>query len=141
MVKEIIDIYTDGSNYADISASWAFIALKDGKELYKESGVLNGEICSIRNIGAELTAIQKAVEWAKNNNYKINIYYDLEGAKLWATGAWRRKNQWTVAYHKYINENRGTINSWKKVKGHSGVEWNERVDELAGETLKSNKIN
>lgn len=138
-VLEIVDCFTDSSSHQGKLTSWAFIAVNKNNEIIKESaGVLKGEICKLYQIGGELTSVCKAITWAKKNNYKINVNYDLEGAKFWADGSWGCKNEWTRKYKKFIDKNKETINSWVKVTAHSGNKYNEMVDKLAGRTLKDN---
>ncbi len=143
--QKIIDCYTDSSSHQNQLTSWAFIAVDNEKSIIRKdpiikesAGILKGEICKLSQIGGELTSICKAITWAKKNNYKINVFFDLEGALLWANGSWRCKNEWTRKYKKFVDKNKGVINSWVKVTAHSGNKYNEMVDKLAGRILKDN---
>lgn len=137
-IVPIIDVFVDGASHQDKKTVWAFIAVRgDKKIIHQVSGVLRGDICKMFQVGGELKAVMKAVEWAKENNYKININYDLEGTRFWMDGSWRCKNKWTQEYKKFVNENHEVINSWVKVTAHSGNHYHEMTDKLAGETLNS----
>lgn len=130
-------LYTDGSCDKDRMSAWAFIAVnEETKEvIFKDSGVLKGEICSTWNIGAEITAVVKGVEWAKSNNYKVLIFHDLEGIEKWSTGKWKAKNKFTKEFQTFTSKNRETILGYKWTKAHAGEKFNEMVDGLVGETL------
>lgn len=130
-----IKVYTDGSNKLDQVSSWAFIAVQDDKIIHQDSGILTGEICQLRNIAGELKAAVEAIKWAKVNNYKIEIWHDLEGIERWGTGKWKCNNKWTMGYKKYCQENLETILAFRWVKGHIGEKYNEIVDELAGDAI------
>ena len=138
-MNNIIFCYTDGSNFLDQISSWAFIAVQDDKIIHQDSGVLIGDICSIRNIGGEIKAAVMAINWAKTNNYKIEIFHDLEGIAFWALGKWKRNNKWTVGYKEYYDKNKEFVAGFTWVKGHSDSKWNDAVDKLAGKTLKDYK--
>ncbi len=131
-------LYTDGSCDKDRMSAWAFIAVNpETKEvIFKDSGILTGEICSTWNIGAEITAVVKGVEWARSNNYKVTILHDLEGIERWATGKWRAKNKFTKEFQLFAAKNRDVILGFKWTKAHVGEKFNEMTDELAGMTLR-----
>ena len=130
MSEQILDVYTDGS-FNGQNASWAFVVVKDDKPIFQQKGVLSGDINSMWQIGGEIKAAEFAVQWAKDNNTKININHDYTGVSLWATGVWRAKNPHTKAYQAFMQENSNYINSYKKVKAHGTDVWNNFVDELA----------
>ena len=134
---KVYDAFVDGSSHQDKEAAWAFIVVENDKVIHQNSGKLRGKICSLFQIGAELTSIINAVKWAKENNCKINLTYDLDGALFWGNGSWKCKNEWTKKYFKFINNNRESINSWVKVVAHSGNKYNNLVDKLVNNTLNS----
>ena len=76
-----------------------------------------------------MAAVEKAIELGIK---ELSIYYDYMGIEMWATGAWKRNKEGTIAYHEYMNSVRDKIQiNFIKVKGHSGVEGNEEADILA----------
>lgn len=132
--------FTDGSNDLDKKASWAVIIVQNGAVIDQKSGVLTGEICSLRNIAGELKAIMEAVVWAKQNNVTITVCHDLESAERWANGKWKTNNKWTRSYKKFIDDNRQYIVVFQKILAHSGNTFNEMADKLAAKTLKEKTI-
>ena len=130
-------IYTDGSNFLDKKASWAIIVVQSDKVIDQKSGVLTGEICSLRNIAGELKAAVEAIDWARKNNVTVTVCHDLEAISRWGNGEWKTNNKWTRSYKKFVDSNRQFIAGFYKILAHSGVKWNEMADELAGKTLKN----
>lgn len=143
-------IYTDGScrnnGKEGAQAAWAFSAVdENNKEVFFNSGAIaNGT----NNIG-EMTAIVRAMEWAKENNFKdITIITDsaycLNGITEWIIN-WKKFDWYRDAKRtkviknlelwKDIDHYNNVLSiTWEKVKGHSGDKWNERADQLAQST-------
>lgn len=108
--------------------------LFDGQDKYILSGSGDdAEMATMRNVAGEILGSMAAVEKAIELGIKeLSIYYDYMGIEMWATGAWKRNKEGTVAYHEYMNSVRDKIQiNFIKVKGHSGVEGNEEADILA----------
>ena len=93
----------------------------------------DAEMATMRNVAGEILGSMAAVEKAIELGIKeLSIYYDYMGIEMWATGAWKRNKEGTIAYHEYMNSVRDKIQiNFIKVKGHSGVEGNEEADILA----------
>lgn len=108
--------------------------LFDGQDKYILSGSGDdAEMATMRNVAGEILGSMAAVEKAIELGIKeLSIYYDYMGIEMWATGAWKRNKEGTIAYHEYMNSVRDKIQiNFIKVKGHSGVEGNEEADILA----------
>ena len=105
----------------------AYVVLKDGELIHEAK---YGRIGTSNN-RMELLAIISAVNWIPANS-SVTIYSDSKYAINVLSGRWRAKTN-TDLVHLY-----DTIASRLKeirfewVKGHSGIEWNEYVDGLAG---------
>ena len=127
-------IYVDGSyNMIKNLGGYGLIITKDDKILYEEQKTLTGAGLSMRNIYGEIVGACRAVELAhKYNIDKITIAYDYEGIEKWATGQWKRKNDYTKKYHEYMKTMRKIIDiNFLKIKAHSKNTFNDKADELA----------
>ena len=91
------------------------------------------QMASMRNVAGEVFGSMAAVEKALELGLKdLTIYYDYMGIEMWATGAWKRNKQGTIAYYDFMQSVKDQISlHFVKVKGHSGVEGNEEADRLA----------
>lgn len=128
-------IYVDGSYIHSRCkrAGWAWLAVRDGKVIGRESGVTDRDALS-RNIDGELEAAIRAMEWAHHHGHKAVIHHDYSGIAMWASGAWKVKAEVSRDYVERIRELKGAV-TFKKVAGHSGDLYNDMVDKLAGEAI------
>lgn len=125
-----LHVYVDGSN-KDGQYSWAFAVYQHGKEIHADYGVgEDADMASMNNVAGEISGASKAVEWAVETDQQIVIYHDFQGIASWVTREWRAKNRFTQAYGAFMREHLKHF-TLVKVKGHVGVEGNERADELA----------
>ncbi len=134
--KNVAIAYVDGSynNDTGIYGCGAIIEYKDQVERLSKSNSLK-EFKSMRNVAGELLGTVMAIKAAiKMGAPEIVIHYDYQGIEEWAEGGWAANKEGTIAYKNFINEVRekNLIRiSFVKVKAHSGVELNEKVDILA----------
>lgn len=147
--NKILEIYTDGSSLGNPGpGGWGVIAVNDNK-IIKEIG--GGEKMTTNNKMELEGAIQALRYLVKSDFTRCEIHVDsnyvLNGVTSWIHG-WE-KNGWKTANKKPVlnqelwkelvsldRELKGRI-YWNKVKGHSGHEYNDRVDEIA--TTNANK--
>ena len=138
--SSLLTIYVDGS-YKDSykNYSYGLVAVLNDEVVYEENGVgdKSGEAVALRNISGEVMGAMKAVLYATENGYsEINLCYDYQGIECWALGTWNRNVTMTKDYHKFMTEKLQKIKiNFIKIKGHSGVKFNERADELAKQAL------
>lgn len=136
-----ISIYTDGSykeNYGVPSITYAYVILKDGELIEKESDYLDRNdfknYYSQRNVFGEIMAVLEGVFHCIRKGYHdVTIYHDYRGVACWINGEWRAKNELTQFYVQQFNElskDDVTI-KFVHVKAHTGDRFNEMVDELA----------
>ena len=67
--------------------------------------------------------------------HNLHLYYDYQGIESWATGEWKRNKPGTIRYKEFYDHLQKVKVYFHKVKGHSGVELNEAVDQLAKAAL------
>ena len=141
----MINIYTDGACSGNPGkGGWGVLILDNNKEI-----LLNGGDQLTTNNKMELTAAIKALEYFKIKKDLI-IYTDSkyvkDGIESWIIN-WK-KNGWKTSTKKIVKNKElwmqldNLINkhkvTWKWVKGHAGLEFNEKADELARKYIESN---
>lgn len=130
-----VTIYVDGSFDADTGVyGYGFVAIfKDGtiKEFYGANN--DADTARIRNVAGEMLGAMFAVKYAKNKKCKsVKICHDYIGIERWAKGYWKTKNKFTAGYADYMKRHGKEIDIlFEKVDAHTGVEFNERADQLA----------
>jgi ribonuclease HI len=124
-------IYTDGACSGNPGpGSWAAV-------IYGETTIeISGHSDKTTNNTMELTAILKAVDAIENA--EVTIYTDSQAAIGWITGSWKAKKPHIA---NLVSQIRQTCESKKitmrleYVRGHSGVQGNERANTLAQEAI------
>ncbi|MBF0620900.1 MAG: ribonuclease HI [Magnetococcales bacterium] len=144
--SKIVEIYTDGACSGNPGpGGWgAFLRYGDAEKN------LSGYAPETTNNRMELLAAIRALECLKRpcpiTLYTDSIYVK-DGITRWIHG-WKKRN-WKKADKKPVvnsdlwksldNEAARHKIDWRWVKGHSGNEGNERVDQLAREAITSGK--
>ena len=127
MSDKEINIYTDGAcsgNPGPCGIGVVYDANGRRKELSEFLGQGTNNI-------AELTAILRAAEAVENPDFAVNIYTDSQYAIGVLSKGWKAKaNQELVALTKQALSRLSKV-QLHYVRGHAGVELNERADELA----------
>lgn len=90
-------------------------------------------------IAGEVFGALHAIQWAIQNGYKrIIIHYDYIGIEKWALGEWKTNKPVSQDYVESYQKLASKIEVvFVKVKAHSGVEFNELVDQLAKDAFKN----
>ncbi len=90
-------------------------------------------------IAGEVFGALHAIQWAIQNGYKrIIIHYDYIGIEKWALGEWKTNKPVSQDYVDCYQKIASKIEVvFVKVKAHSGVEFNELVDQLAKDAFKN----
>ena len=133
--KNTIIIYTDGASSgnpgpAGIGAVLVFNEQK--KEISEFIGTATNNI-------AELKAIEKALEKLKRRDLPVRLFTDSTYCEGLLSKGWKPKKNLNL-----INRIKNLIHEFKdfkiiKVKGHAGIELNERADILATSAIKQQK--
>ena len=141
----MINIYTDGACSGNPGkGGWGVVILDNKKEI-----LLNGGDHHTTNNKMELTAAIRALEYFETKKDLIihtDSKYVKDGIESWIIN-WQ-KNGWKTSTKKIVKNKElwmqldNLINkhnvTWKWIKGHSGLEFNEKADELARKYIESN---
>lgn len=130
--------YVDGSyNIHTKEYSYGAVLVYMGQESeYSEKGE-DASLADMRNVAGEILGAQKMMAaCVKLGVRELDLYYDYEGIEKWCTGVWQAKKPGTMAYRDYYNSIKDKLRvNFHKVAAHTGVELNERVDQLAKRAL------
>lgn len=137
-VPEGLRVFVDGSFSPDFPYSgWAFVVTENDREIARGSGLTAFEAES-RNIDGEVMASYQAMRWLDANDRTGVICHDYEGIARWAKGEWQAKSgiakRYVAAVKPYLHRV-----SFEKVAAHTGVKWNELVDQLAKDAIAKGK--
>lgn len=133
-----INAFVDGSY--DVSTgrySGAAVILLGDNDIVELSKACKDDSSKLRNVAGELLGAELAIEYCKEHGIsKLAIHHDYKGVGAWADDAWKAKLPETKAYRNYVFDSREVLDiKFIKVKGHSGNEYNNRADYLAGKAL------
>ena len=129
--------YVDGS-FLDNRVAYGAVVLLEEQMLIEFSGIVSDpNYQHARQVAGELMAVGKVIQWCVANSVtEVSIFYDYEGIEHWVTGKWKAKQILTQRYRDFVVKSNVKIN-WIKVAAHTGVYWNEYVDSLAKNAIKS----
>lgn len=130
-----VEIYVDGS-FEHGKVGYGVVILRDGQVIQELSGQAQTDI-EHRQVGGEITAVMRALEWCVANQIEeVTIYYDYSGLEAWATRKWKANLPLTQQYARFMANCPVKI-TWRKVASHTGVQWNERADQLANAATRT----
>ena len=119
--------YADGACSGTPGPAGLGVLFVDGRDTIELSEYLG----SATNNIAELTAILRAIEFGANKSGKMLIYTDSQYSIGVLTKDWKAKaNTELVAKLRKAIKERGDV-ELRYVKGHAGIDGNEKADELA----------
>ena len=129
---DVVTIYTDGASAGNPGPSGIGVVLRFGKhekEISKYIGIATNNM-------AELEAIRSGLLAVKNSKLPVRVYTDSRYAYGVLTQGWKaKKNRDIIASIKKILSKFPDL-KFIKVKGHGGIEGNERADFLATSAIK-----
>lgn len=132
------ECYTDGSFDVNTQGySYGVLICWQGQEYELSHAFYDEEMAAMRNVAGEIEGARAAMKFCVEHGIKsLLLHYDYEGVEKWCTGAWKCNKKGTIAYKSYYDEIKQDLQVvFHHVKGHSGVEGNERVDGLAKQAL------
>lgn len=133
-----IRVFVDGSFSPGFPYSgWGFVVTEDDKEIARGSGLTAFEAES-RNIDGEVMASYQAMRWLETHDKEGVICHDYEGIARWAKGEWQAKSNIAKRYVSAVQPYLHRV-KFEKVAAHTGVKWNELVDQLAKEAIAKGK--
>lgn len=131
--------YVDGSYMACFKDEFSFgaVFLYKGKIEKVSRKIIDAEEASMRNVAGEIHGARFAMEHVLSLGiHEMDLYYDYMGIEKWCTGEWKRNTPGTRALKAYYDSIRDQLKvHFHKVKSHTGVKYNEMVDQLAKEAL------
>ena len=85
-----------------------------------------------RNVAGEVMAATLVIEACKKvpDLEELTLYYDYAGIECWAKGSWRANRTLSRGYRDAVKDLPFKL-SFRKVKAHTGDEYNEAADKLA----------
>ena len=133
---DAINIYTDGASSGNPGPSGIGVVMRFSnheKEISRYIGITTNNM-------AELEAIRSGLMAVKNSNLPVRVFTDSRYAYGVLTQGWKaKKNQDIIESIKKILSKFNDL-KFIKVKGHAGIEGNERADFLATSAIKKAKI-
>lgn len=132
--NEIIS-YVDGS-YRHSDKTFSYGAVLFNSEIYETgSKRFYNEDATMRNVSGEICGAMYAMKRALELNKEVlYLHYDYAGIENWALGNWKTNKEGTKKYKEYYDSIKDKLDvKFIKVKAHSGVKYNEIVDQLAKE--------
>ena len=130
--------YTDGSFLlSEGKYSFGVVLFMGEEKLEFSKSFEDADMASMRNVAGEIEGAMAAMRFCVEKEIKsLLLHYDYEGVEKWCTGAWKCNKKGTIAYKEYYDSIKEKLQvNFHHVKGHSGVEGNERVDILAKKAL------
>lgn len=140
----LLEIYTDGS-YKNGWGSWAFIFVQNQKIIFEKSS-------RVKKTDSLRMEYQAAIESLKSLplGSQAHLYSDcqilienLKKLSKWSENSWLNKNGFPIPnsdllqnIHSLILEKSVT---WKWVKAHAGIAFNERCDQLCLQARENNE--
>lgn len=117
---ELVDLYTKGRKRGS-KCSWAAIIIKDKITIKTFTSSVGGDVVKLGDLGGEIEAVIKGVEFCAQNNLKCNIFHEIPDiynlcADIFGGKVAKATNVHTEFYHFFMNKNRYTINRMMPIR-------------------------
>lgn len=140
--KVKIEVYSDGSgNSFNSDGGYGFVVVIDGINTKEGSGYLSSATNNVAELTAAIQGLKYAdayIQAANIANYEVTLISDSQLTLGYANGTYKCKaihlGPLNIEIKKYYNK---LSASTRWVKGHSGDQYNEICDKLAGEARAS----
>ena len=141
VMQELSEVTTEALAYVDGSFNLStgvygyggVLLCRDGSIRPLQGHGRNETLRTMRNVAGEIHGSMAAIQAAADADIaSITIFYDYMGIEMWANGQWKTNKEGTRAYKAFIDQIRPRIEiRFQKVAAHTGVRFNELVDQLA----------
>ncbi len=141
VMQELSEVTTEALAYVDGSFNLSTSVYGYGGVLLCRDGSIrplqghgrDETLRTMRNVAGEIHGSMAAIQAAADAGIaSITIFYDYMGIEMWANGQWKTNKEGTRAYKAFIDQIRPRIEiRFQKVAAHTGVRFNELVDQLA----------
>ena len=141
VLQELAEVETEALAYVDGSFNLStgvygyggVLLCRDGSIRPLQGHGRDETLRTMRNVAGEIHGSMAAIQAAADAGIaSITIFYDYMGIEMWANGQWKTNKEGTRAYKAFINQIRPRIEiRFQKVAAHTGVRFNELVDQLA----------
>ena len=141
VLQELSEVTTEALAYVDGSFNLStgvygyggVLLCRDGSIRPLQGHGRDETLRTMRNVAGEIHGSMAAIQAAADAGIaSITIFYDYMGIEMWANGQWKTNKEGTRAYKAFIDQIRPRIEiRFQKVAAHTGVRFNELVDQLA----------
>lgn len=141
VLQELSEVETEALAYVDGSFNIStgvygyggVLLCRDGSIRPLQGHGRDETLRTMRNVAGEIHGSMAAIQAAADAGIaSITIFYDYMGIEMWANGQWKTNKEGTRAYKAFIDTIRPRIEiRFQKVAAHTGVRFNELVDQLA----------
>lgn len=141
VLQELSEVTTEALAYVDGSFNLStgvygyggVLLCRDGSIRPLQGHGRDETLRTMRNVAGEIHGSMAAIQAAADAGLaSITIFYDYMGIEMWADGQWKTNKEGTRAYKAFIDQIRPRIEiRFQKVAAHTGVRFNELVDQLA----------
>lgn len=127
-------VYVDGSYRNGFWGAGAIVINKADGAIIVQLHDSGEDTDNLRNVRGEMQAVIIALRYVYKNlkASSVEIYHDYTGLSNWANGTWKANKPQTQDYRDRVAVARNYFAvNFVKVEAHTGVEYNERADEIA----------
>lgn len=130
--------YVDGSFLKEkLMFSFGAVIVHNGEEKHFSKAYDDPDLATMHNVAGEIKGAEFVMQYCLDNKIpSVDIYYDYAGIEKWCTGEWKANKSGTQRYAEFYKKVSKCVDiRFVKVKGHSGVRYNELADKLAKSAL------